>query len=63
MIANIVEALTRFVPRSYFWTCWKVTPQSVAQRRLREPFHLSREAQTFANVNVNRMGAGRIAQT
>jgi len=30
-ISNSLDAETRFVPFSYFWTCWKLTPTARAR--------------------------------
>ena len=49
-------ALIRFVPFSYFWTCWNVMPSAVAQRRLAHLQHHSAHAHATADMLVYGIG-------
>ena len=48
--------LTRFVPFSYFWTCWNVMPSAVAEPRLAHVQHHT--AHTQASPTCWSMGLG-----
>ena len=49
------DALIRFMPVSYFWICWNLMPDDVAQLLLGHPDHPAAVANPLAHMHVDGM--------
>ena len=53
------EAPTRFTPRSYFWTCWKVRPSASPNRSCDMPMRVRRKR--IREPTCTSIGLGRLS--